>query len=529
MKRSYIATYPFLLVAIPVLYLAANNPGEFGVRDLLIALSVCLGLTMVVYVVAFLLLHNRKDGQLPALITLIVVGWVLGARLLMPVPDSPPSATALIAGLLVSGVLLIGLALRPKALRVAATYLTHTYAILVLWLGGDIAFDWFRQREQISRSPLVRALAQPVSASRPLSSPARSVYVIVLDEYANRAVLRDVHGFDNRPFEDSLRALGFNVPASVRSNYVHTYLSLASLLNAAHVHQIQRELPSGSTDRTLANHLVAHNRVARVLQDNGYRFIFFPSSWWHSTLSSPIADSVVEVYPVFSIGRALSATAFRRAIWENTLVSWFYRDAEGDAEIVRRTLEGISRLPKERGPIFSFAHVMSPHRPYVLTSSCKARSAVWHRESSLYIAQVQCLNRLILQTVSHLIDDSTVKPIIILQGDHGTSFLGYSSPPDVSQVSTAAARERFGAFGAYYFPENRASALGDTVSVVNVLGDVLRQYFGADLPPEPDEFYLSLERLPFAFQKMNRGLLDTPFEQTEAHDDVSSPVGSRSH
>ena len=53
--------------------------------------------------------------------------------------------------------------------------------------------------------------------------------------------------------------------------------------------------------------------------------------------------------------------------------------------------------------------------------------------------------------------------------------------------------ERFGAFGAYYLPDGGAAAFGDSVSVVNVLGNVLRHYFRADLPREPDDRYLSVE------------------------------------
>jgi hypothetical protein len=507
MRLSYTASYPFLLVAVRVLYLAANNPGEFSFGDLLVSLGTCLGATMVVYLVSALLLRKRGEGRLPAFVTLVVVAWVFGAPAMAPAPWSPPPAGLAAAGLVGSALLTLGLARRPAVLRIGATYLTHTYAILVLWLVGDIALDWHRQREQIARSLLIQELGRPVQASLPIRSPTRNLYVIVLDEYANRTVLRGVLGFDNGPFEDSLRALGFHVPSSVRSNYVHTYLSLASLLNAAHVHPIEQELPPGTTDRTLANHLVAQNRVARFLQGHGYRFVFFPSSWWHSTHSSPIADSVVQVYPTFSVGRSLSQTAFRRILWQNTPIAWFYREAEGDAEIVRGTLEGIGRLPREHGPIFAFAHAMSPHRPYVLDSSCAVRPAGWRREAPLYVAQLQCLNALLLQTVTHLIRDSEVEPIIVLQGDHGTSFLRYSSAPSASQVPVEAARERFGAFGAYYLPGNGTGAFSDTVSVVNVLGLVLRQYFGADLPPQPDEHYLSLERSPFAFRRMDPGWL----------------------
>jgi hypothetical protein len=64
-------------------------------------------------------------------------------------------------------------------------------------------------------------------------------------------VLADVFQYDASPFEDSLRALGFLVPRDMRSNYVQTYLSVASLLNAAHMTPLTDDAGPTSTDHTL--------------------------------------------------------------------------------------------------------------------------------------------------------------------------------------------------------------------------------------------------------------------------------------
>ena len=41
------------------------------------------------------------------------------------------------------------------------------------------------------------------------------------------------------------------------------------------------------------------------------------------------------------------------------------------------------------------------------------------------------------------------------------------------------------------------------MTIVNVMGNVLRFYFGADLPREPDDMYLSVHRAPFAFKRVD--------------------------
>jgi hypothetical protein len=449
--------------------------------------------------------------MLPALVTFVLLAWVFGAVPILEwvtranIPLSP-----VVLGLLAavgSFALTYGLVTHPRTLRFGERLLTVTYSLLAVYLGASIVTSWRRANQQIGRSHLVADLGAPVR-TQPLDGRLdRDVYVIVLDEYDNAETLREVLGFDNSRFEDSLRALGFFIPRVVNSNYAHTYLSLPSLLNAAHVSRVEGELPPRSDDPTLLNHLVAHGRVARFLQDLGYRFLFFPSAWWNSTRTNPAADSVIQVLPAFSLAREVSRTEFRRVVRRNTLAWWLYTEAGGDHAIIRRTLEGIARVSSVPGPVFAFAHVMSPHPPHVFAGSCGKRPTEWDRDPASYLADLECLNGLLLATVSRLIESSDVPPVIVLQGDHGTTFRRFSDAPNLSQVAPAAARERFGAFGAYFLPEGGSAAFGDTVTVVNVLGHVLRRYFGADLPLESDDLFLSLNGAPFEFRRIDAGWL----------------------
>ncbi|HKG32337.1 MAG TPA: hypothetical protein VKB22_01270, partial [Gemmatimonadales bacterium] len=120
-----------------------------------------------------------------------------------------------------------------------------------------------------------------------------------------------------------------------------------------------------------------------------------------------------------------------------------------------------------------------------------------------YTGQLQCLNQMVLQTVTEILHRSAVPPIIVLQGDHGTNLLRYSEAESASLVTPAQARERFGAFGAYYLPDDGGRLFADSVSVVNVLQRILSHYYGASVPPSADDFYLSLERTPYDFVKLD--------------------------
>lgn len=498
------ALYPFLLAAARVLYQADRNPGYYTLGDLAIVLAVVLAALAAVYALAAWLLRGRGRG-LPAFVTFLAVLWLFlfdpGVHTLPLLPHRLQYVLLVGFGLIGSVVLVRWLSRRPGALRMAAVFLTLTGTLLVLRFGAGIGLDQRRERELVARSTLARRLAEPIRASGPTRGPARNVYLIVLDEYANAEVLRDGLGFDNSAFIDSLRALGFHVPKAASSNYTMTLHSLPSLLNAAHVYPVGREVAPGSHDPTLPNHLLHESRVARFLQTRGYRVVFFPSLWWGATRALPLADSTVRVWHGFDLDREFARTEFRRVLGRTMAIDYLRRDEPWDGDFVRRTLEEVGGLPSVDGPVFAVVHVLSPHWPFALDRDCRIppRSARGRPRAELYTGQIACLNRMVLATVTDLVRDSKVPPIILLQGDHGSSVYGFYKSLSNERVGPTTAWERFGAFGAYYLPDGGAAAFGDSVTMVNVLGDVLRHYFRADLPREPDDRYLSVEAEPYRF------------------------------
>ena len=187
------------------------------------------------------------------------------------------------------------------------------------------------------------------------------------------------------------------------------------------------------------------------------------------------------------------------------MLGQFKHDYEIDADYLERTFAGLARVPARPRPTFAFAHLIHPHRPYIFDHECRP-APMPTRESKAepkqaYVDQVGCLNGLLLSLVTTLLRDSPEPPVILIQGDHGSNTLRYTEDP-AAATKPEAARERLGAFGAYYLPGGGAQAFGDTVTVVNVMGNVLRFYLGADLPREPDDMYRSLERLPYRLRQV---------------------------
>jgi hypothetical protein len=215
-------------------------------------------------------------------------------------------------------------------------------------------------------------------------------------------------------------------------------------------------------------------------------------------------------------GREATRSDLRRSFVRSTLLDRIHRDHAWDADHVRRTLAGLELVPQRAEATFTFAHLINPHGPYALSADCETlkarlRDGRWpSRGGAPYIDQLQCLNRMVLRVVTRLLEHSSVPPIILIVGDHGTNSLRYSSAKSARHVSPAQARERFGAFGAFYLPDGGGRSFADTVTLVNVFRNVLNHYFDAGIPAVPDDLYMSLERTPFDFVRVDPSSLEFP-------------------
>jgi sulfatase-like protein len=507
--------YPFLFSVLPLLNILTRNPGGSRLADIGVVTGTLLLGCALLYLLVGLALGGRWSNPIipPIVLAAIVWGnakstlggwaWRLGGG---------AATFGLILVLLAITILgLWWLARRPRHLDRANTFFALTGSLMVAWLGFRFVLDELHARSTVRHSVLARQLAQPVRSKTPLrataSGPQRDIYLIVLDEYANAGVLQDRFRFDNRVFEDSLKRLGFTIPALVRSNYVHTLLSLPSLLNFSHLTSLTAEVGIRSADATLPNYLLENNRTVAFLKSRGYQFLFFPSWWWPSTNHSPNADWEFEAWNGFDLGREATRSDLRRSFIRSTALGLLMADDSWDAEHLKRTLAGLEQVPERSQPTFTFAHILSPHWPYVLGANCEVvsgrRTVQPSSKDQRYIDQLQCLNRMLLRVVSTLLERSSVPPIILLQGDHGTNSLRYSKAKTAQAVSPAQAQERFGAFGAYYLPEGGDRGFTDTVTIVNVLQKVLTHYLDAEIPPAPDELYVSLERTPYDLVPVN--------------------------
>ena len=418
MLQRFLLLYPVLFALLPILNTLSRNPGGSRPGDIVVVLSAMLVGSLLAYLLlAFVLRRWAPQGIIPLLV-LVGVFLFYGKSLLGDLVRQSagvPPALVIAALLLILGLGIWWLARRTDWLDRVNTFLALTAVLMVAWLSFRIVSNQFHSRSMIQNSALAAQLARPIRA-RPVDGrtiqPAPDIYLLVLDEYAHRSVLQNLFQFDNRMFEDSLRQLGFTLPRLVRSNYVHTVLSLPSLLNFSHLTALTEELGPRSTDASLPNHLLEHNRAVSYLKQQGYRFLFYPSQWWPSTSRNREADWQFEAWSELNPVREVSRSDLRRSLVRTTALDYLIRDDAWDADFIRRTLAALEKVPGHREPTFAFAHIVSPHWPYVFNRDCGVAKNPQMRgrggRPRAYTEQLQCLNRLVLQTVSTILQRSPV-------------------------------------------------------------------------------------------------------------------------
>ena len=365
---------PPLLAGALVLGIAAHNPGQYRLPDLLgilaaVGLATWLaGLVVLAGVRAF----DRSDRALPLAAALTSVG-VLVCFYYGPLRSALASVAPLLARQRVlAPVVVIGalvacgwlLRLSYERLRVVTAFLVRFGLVLLALLVVKLLTAQARAPRAVARSALVDSLARPIRVVRSPSpgrnTPPRDIYLIVADGHANAGVLTEMFQYDVSPFQDSLRALGFLVPRDVRSNYVQTYLSVASLLNAAHMTRLTDDAGLTSTDHTLPTYLVKHNRVTRFLKEHGYKYVLFPSAWWGATKDSPLADETFDAESGSSFADVVRRTELRRAVLASTLLHLVVkpeREPTPVAEQIFRSIEGLRRGAGRPRP---HVHVRAP-------------------------------------------------------------------------------------------------------------------------------------------------------------------------
>ena len=512
--------YPLLFAAFPVLSLIYANPSEIALADAIRPLLLALAFAAVITGVCSIV---QKD---PSRASLLAAGTIIAFF-------SYGHLYTLLGDVSIAGVSL-------EQHRYSLIFAGGTWLLWVLWTG-----NWLKDPTPLDRLfhggsvivvalPLAGILLQGlpsasqaetaddeifIGASQDLAfEELPDIYYIVLDGYGRSDVLDSLYDFDNTPMLDHLTERGFYVADGSVSNYNQTVLSLAASLNMDYVESlITTDTTNQNARSTLADHL-KHSRVRNYLSGIGYELIAFETGYSQTeirdadTFLSPGTDSSVLDHPLLEgnitpiENMLLSSTGLRLALDSDALRQRMLQSAVIDPSYqshrarIRYTLDALGKAAEQPGPTFAFAHIISPHPPFVFGSDGEsvsnsgtyslADADAFGGSPAEYIAsyrdQIQHVNTLVSEAIDEILERSERSPLILLQSDHGPGAYMVWNSAEESEIL-----ERMGILSAYYFPDGQYQGLYPNISPINSFRVLFSTYFDAQLPLLPDMSYFS--------------------------------------
>ena len=326
-------------------------------------------------------------------------------------------------------------------------------------------------------------------------SNSPDIYYIILDGYGRADMLEDLYGLDNQSFLAYLRNQGFYVADESYTNYIQTQYSIPSGLNFNFI-----DLPGEDTSGQMyISDLMRRNNIMTVLERCGYQTVSIESGYFFTD------HLVVDFYLSHGIGTnefesLLLADSPVDVLAEELELEYPRYSYEAHRQRVLNSFEQLETLYQMPGPKFVFAHIISPHPPFVFdqygqTVEQKHRYYIGDGDDFLgsleeylsgYPAQVQFVNQKMEHLIDAILGNSSSPPVIIIQGDHGPgSRLVWESP------ERTCLWERTPILNAYYLPGDWERFLYPSISPVNSFRVILNAYFGTDLPFLPDATYFT--------------------------------------
>ncbi len=510
MKLTAKTLHPFLIAVYPVLALAANNAQEIPPSQAWRALLLTEIVVLLILVLFQWVYHSwQKSGILAS--TLILIFFSYG------------HVYAIIEDFTIAGfnigrhrfllLLCVSLAMgviwflhkieSQRMCEIARSLNIFGLLVLIFPLLSLVAFGFRFHNIDSSFSPNT----ETSDLHFVMEGELPDIYYIILDSYGREDILRDLYGIDNSGFIEALKQRGFYVADQSIPNHVATAFSLASSLNMNYVQDLGIELPPGTYPGSLVDP-IRSSIVRTELESLGYSVVALTSGWATTTLID--ADYFLSPDMLTSESgykyKEYWLNDFERMLLETTVllvpIDYIEREVvqdnlrelanfsgwEGHRRIVLAAFENLKTVPNIQGPKFIFAHIISPHRPYLFDSDGNrvtqsgpttlddlGSTIAPKDEVSYYADQMMYINTLTLETIDTILANSPRKPVIILQSDTGPAFDFDWEQPDPINLQTKIAM-----LSAFYFPDGCDGNLYSQISPVNIFRVLFNCYFGGD-------------------------------------------------
>ena len=487
----------------PILFLLSHNIEEGNYSEAILSISISLGLTAILISSLLLIFRDIKKSTIVVSLFILLFysyGHFYSLVLIWQINDFIIVRHRYI--LIFYGVVFFLLAYRiiksNKNYDIATSLLNIISVTLIILPVINIGTHIFKAKN-ISVFDN-NEIAKQESAVEPNVSNYRDIYYIILDGYPASSTLKNVYDYDNTNFINYLTKNGFYVASESRSNYSLTFMSLASSLNMTYLNHFTDKIGVESKDRSIPYQFIKNNNVVNFLKSFDYKFIHF-SSGWGATDYNEYADVNF---------KSSKLNEFYMTLINTTILSplsrYFGFIEQNNRGLTLNAFSELAKIHKIEKPTFSFAHILSPHPPYLfdaqgnlpLKRDLKLSGGVWD-EKEKFIDQLSFINKKVEALIDEILINSKVLPIIILQADHGSASIFTGVAEAWENPSDDMLRERMRIFNAYYLPESEGELVHIEITPVNSFRLIFDYYFNTNNGLLKDYSYFSTYECPYKF------------------------------
>lgn len=470
MFKKPLILYPFLFAIYPILFLYSHNIQELVFADIYIPLAIAFFASISLYLFVNLLIKNREKSALIVLVLVIFffsygtvsdaflrAGFRIMDRYLFP---------AFILLETCAVYFLIRMHEGRLSKNITAVLNIMAIALVLLNLPSILSSNLKRDIPLEKKN----SIQQNIPSQK---STKPDIYYIILDEYMRPDKVKEVFGYDDAEFTDYLKKRGFFIAEKSESRAGSTHYSLASSLNMESV------LPPAA-DLATATKMIQNNKVSDFLKSQGYKTVIFNNS-------NNIGDTNADYNFSLKDSGNVRQINFSQIILKNSMAKPFlmlFASTANPVFMLSRdttlfTLSKINDLDEVPSPKFVFAHIESPHLPFVFDRDGgrvdSSHEDDWENKK-YYLNQYIFISEQAQKVVGDLMEaHKDNPPIIVIQSDHGIrkNYFWEGKTKSISYISND--KWKF-IFNAYYLPGFKG-VIPDDISPIQTFGLIFSYYF----------------------------------------------------
>ena len=502
--KESITLHPFLFAIFPIVFIYSINSQEIKFGEILSLFTIILPITFGIIFLLSLVLKNKKAiGFIVSIGLMIFFSYGHVHELISS--NLELRNIYLLTIFLIFFIISVYYFVKTKRKLDNAVKITNAIGIILIVISGiNIISD------NIDGNTSIDFIDTSSNINTNQISDKPDVYYIILDAYAGKDVLNNYFGYDNTEFISFLEDKNFHVVPHALTNYPTTALSLSSSLNMQYLDCVEnskvireefRESESCFSAST-AYDMVQNNEIMKKFNQEGYTIINSYSGI-EPTRNFDIAFSNLCGRYSGIMNSELTITLIGKSILNPVYVKLFEDVKRDQILCVLSELEQVHK--KYDKSIFVFTHLMLPHHPYIFgpngeSVSPEKMEARWEgleNDKDGYLNQVKFVNKKLQQIITTIIDESSIPPIIVIQGDHGLK----SKINNMSNPTNEEFHNRLSIINAYHIPTTNTLPY-ENITPVNSFRVIFNELFDEQLEILPNLNYWMYPEAPI-FREVN--------------------------